>query len=69
MRTIQIASQYIGNKNVAPGVQEEKLIQNAETVINQAVQRINDFYNSKWKDYRRQVEGTKVNIFKDYTPL
>jgi hypothetical protein len=69
MRTIQLATQYIASKSLAPGPQEETLVQNAEMVINQAVQRINTFYNTKWKEYRLQVEGTKLNLFKDYNPL
>jgi uncharacterized protein YoxC len=69
MRTIQLATQYIASKSLAPGPQEETLVQNAEMVINQAVQRINAFYNTKWKEYRLQVEGTKLNLFKDYNPL
>jgi hypothetical protein len=69
MRTLQIASQYIGSKNVAPGAQEEKLVVNAETAINQALQKINNFFNGKWAAYRQQVEGTKLNLFKDYKPI
>ncbi|MBK5270231.1 MAG: hypothetical protein JJE22_04375, partial [Bacteroidia bacterium] len=66
---ISLAQQYIGSKNVAPGKQEEKLVQNAETFINEAIQRINAFFIGKWKDYRQQAEGTKINLFKDYPPI
>jgi photosystem II stability/assembly factor-like uncharacterized protein len=69
MRTMQIAQGYIGGKSVAPGEQEEKLLKNAETMITMTVQRINNFYNTKWKGYKEQVEGTKVNLFKDYKPI
>jgi len=68
-RTIQTAAQYIGSKNVAPGPQEEKLIVNAETMIGLAIQRINNFLTGKWAAYRKQVEETKLNLFKDYKPI
>jgi len=68
-RTMQIATQYIGSKNAAPGMQEEKMVENAEMMIGQALQRINNFYAGKWIAYRQQVEGTKLNLFKDYKPI
>jgi len=69
IRVYQLAAQYIGSKNIAPGAQEEKLVLNAETVIGQALQKINDFFANKWVAYRQQVEGTKLNLFKDYKPI
>jgi photosystem II stability/assembly factor-like uncharacterized protein len=69
IRAIQLAAQYIGSKNVAPGAQEEKLVLNAETAIGKALQKINDFFSVKWAAYRQQVEGTKLNLFKDYKPI
>ena len=66
---MQQAMQYIGGKQTVPGAQEEKLVQGAEEMIDQAVQRINGFFNGKWKDYRQQVEATKVNLFKEYKPI
>ena len=69
MRTYQTAAQYIGSKNVAPGAQEEKLVQNAELMIGEALKRINNFYATRWATYRQLVEGTKLNLFKDYKPI
>jgi len=69
MSKLGLAQQYISNKNVVPGEQEEKLVVNAETLINRSVQRINAFFDGKWKTYRQQAEGTKINLFKDYTPV
>ena len=69
IRFYQIASQYIGSKNVAPGAAEEKMVQNAELMIGQALQRINNFFTGKWAAYRQLVEGTKVNLFKEYKPI
>ena len=69
MRTYRTASQYIGSKNVAPGVAEEKLVVNAEIMVTQAIQRINNFFTGNWAKYRQQVEGTKLNLFKDYKSI
>ena len=66
---MQQAMQYIGGKQTIPGAQEEKLVQGAEEMIDQAVQRINEFFDGKWKAYRQQVEATKINLFKDYKPI
>lgn len=69
MSVIQNAAQNIGSKMVAPGPQEEHLVQNAELMINLAVDRINAFFENKWKAYRQQAEGTKVSLFKDFPPI
>ena len=69
MNTMQGAQMYIMAKSVAPGKQEEQLVKNAESMINTALKRINDFYATQWAAYRKQVEGTRVNLFKEYKPL
>ncbi len=69
MNTMQTAQQYILAKSVAPGKQEEALVGNAEKMINTALGRINRFYATRWSDYRKQVEGTKINLFKEYAPI
>jgi hypothetical protein len=69
MSRMQEANQYIGSKLVAPGAQEEKLVENAEKLIGEAIQKTNNFFEGKWKDYRKQVEETKINLFKEYKPI
>ena len=69
MTQLQSAQQSIGSKMVTPGAQEETMVVNAEKAVADALQKINTFFNGKWKDYRQQVEGTKVNLFKDYKPI
>ncbi len=69
MNTIQTAQTYVVAKSVAPGKQEELLAANAANMINAALQRINNFYGTKWKDYRTLVEGSKISLFKDYEPI
>ncbi len=69
MSQLQQASQGITSKPLAPGTQEQAMVGWAETAIAQAIQRINNFFDGKWKDYRKQVESTPLKLFKDYTPL
>lgn len=69
MTKLQQARQYISSKPLAPGTQEERLVSIAESAIRDALQRINAFFEANWKNYRRQVEGTKINLFKDYKPI
>lgn len=69
MSQLQLGQQAIGSKMVIPGPQEETMVANAEKAVGDAVQKINGFFDGKWKDYRQQVEGTKVNLFKDYKPI
>ncbi len=66
MTAIQTAQQSISSKMVVPGKQVETLIENAEQAIKDITNKINIFYSDKWISYRQQVEGTKVNLFKDY---
>src|SRR5688572_20988094 len=69
MNRLQLAQQSIGSKMVMPGQQEETLLANAEKSVNAALEKINSFFEGKWKSYRQQVEGTRVNLFKEYKPI
>lgn len=66
---LQLANQSIGSKMVEPGPQVEILVGNAEKTIGDVIEKINTFFEGKWKAYRAQVESTKVNLFKEYKPL
>jgi hypothetical protein len=69
MTQLREAQQSIGSKMVAPGAQEETLVSNAEKAVVDADQKINTFIDGKWAAYRSLVEGTKVDLFKDYKPI
>jgi hypothetical protein len=69
MNQLQAANQAIGSKMVVPGAAEETMIVNAEKAIDTIIQKINAFFEGKWKDYRQQAENTKFSLFKDYKPL
>ncbi len=69
MNQMQQANQYIGSKSIAPGAQEIMLVERAEKIIGEAVQKINYFFDGKWKGFRQQAENTPLKLFKDYTPI
>jgi len=62
---IQTARGEIGNKLAAPTAQTERLVAEAETAVNESINRINEFVNSKWAAYRKLVESMPVKLFKD----
>jgi photosystem II stability/assembly factor-like uncharacterized protein len=67
--SMQTAQFYIQSKSVAPGTQEEQLVKNAEDMIDEAIKRINTFYATQWTGYRKLIESTRVNLFRDYSPI
>lgn len=66
---LQTAQQTINAKMVAPGAQEEQLIMQAEKAIQSLIVSVNEFFAGKWTDYKKQVEETKLNLFKEYKPI
>lgn len=64
-----LAYRYIAGKSIAPGPQEEMLLKNAEYMVNESLNRINNFFAGPWKNYRNLAEGTKLELFKDYQPI
>ena len=69
MNRIQVAQQYIMSKSVAPGEQEQALVESAEQFIAEAVKRTNQFYATSWMNYRKLAEGTRPPLFKEYQPI
>lgn len=69
MTAIQEARGVIGGKPVAPGQQEEWLVQKAEEKIKETINRINTFFSGRWADFRKLHEAAKLNLFKEYKPL
>ncbi len=65
----QLARQNIRQKHQLPGTQEEILAANAEKAMRTGIAKINDFFDEKWKAYRQLVEGTRLNLFRDYKPI
>lgn len=69
LTALRQAQIYITGKSVAPGPQEEGLVQNAETLIAQVLERVNRFHDTGWKAYRQQTENTRISLFKEYSPI
>lgn len=63
------ARSALTSKAVMPGKQEQVLVDRAEAMMNAAVGKINNFFTGQWVNYRKQVEGNPVKLFKDYAPL
>jgi photosystem II stability/assembly factor-like uncharacterized protein len=56
-------------KNSIPAAQEERLYMEAAGFINNVLKKGNDFFDTRWKEYRNYVEGTPFKLFKDYKPI
>jgi photosystem II stability/assembly factor-like uncharacterized protein len=59
------ARRSIMGKEAAPAANEEQLVIQAETLVQQAIQKIETFFTSKWPAYRKQVEATPMKLFKE----
>lgn len=64
--TLGDARSEVLSKNKIPDQQEIRMAADAEGLVNEAVQKTNLFFNSKWSDYQKLVEQTKVSLFKPY---
>jgi hypothetical protein len=53
-------------KGTIPGAQEERLIAEAEKMVDDVVKRTNAFFEGPWKGYRALAEAAPVKLFKDY---
>ena len=63
------ARSYILSKKVAPGLQEERLMKDAEMMVAAVLQKANFFFEGRWKQYRTLAENTPVKLFKEYKPI
>ncbi len=63
------AGYYIGSSLQAPGPTEERLVQQAEEALQEALKMVNEFYETEWPAFREKVSGLDLLKFKDYEPL
>jgi uncharacterized protein YdcH (DUF465 family) len=56
----------VQQKTKIPDQQEMRLANEAEGLVNEAVQKTNAFFNGKWEEYKILVEQTQVKLFKPY---
>lgn len=69
VKDINEANGKIFAKPIAPGAAETAMVETAERSVKEALQKINAFFDSKWKQYRQQAENTPLKIFREYAPL
>jgi hypothetical protein len=59
----------VAGKNKIPDAQEERLANEAELLVQQAVDRANNFFATRWKEYQQLVEGSPIKLFKEIKPV
>ena len=56
----------VTRKEKIPDQQEIRMATEAESLVSEAIQKTNTFFNGKWQDYKTLVEKTQINLFKPY---
>jgi hypothetical protein len=65
MSELMQANRAIGSKPVAPGAQETMLVERAEGLIGEAVNRIDRFMKGPWPEFQKLVRENPVSVFKN----
>lgn len=63
------AQQYINAGDGAPNQGAQRMIAQARTQTAEVLTRINNFFSTKFADYRKKVEAVQYSLFKAHTPL
>ena len=63
------ARNEVQSKTKIPDQQEMRMATQAEGLVNEAVQKTNSFFKSKWEDYKTLVEKTQIKLFKPYKAI
>ncbi len=63
---LQNARMEIMSRLAAPTAQTDRLVSEAETEVNNSLQKITEFFDGKWKEYRKLAEATPIKLFKEY---
>lgn len=69
MTKLREPQQLILGKRSLPGAQEEKALEVAATMVQQAVDKVNALSNGAWKNYRQLAESTPIKLFNDLNDL
>lgn len=69
MTKLREPQQLILGKRTLPGAQEEKALEVAATMVQQAVDKVNALSNGAWKNYRQLAESTPIKLFNDLNDL
>jgi len=60
---------YIRSAFGAPGNTDELVFQQAEKTLQQAVDKINSFFQQDWSAYKDAVEAADISFFESYEPI
>jgi DNA repair exonuclease SbcCD ATPase subunit len=63
------AQQYINASEGAPNQGAQRMLAQARKQTAEVLARINNFFSTKFADYRKKVEAVQFSLFKPYTPL
>ena len=69
MHNLANARGEITGKDKIPDAQEFGLINIAESLVAEALQKTNNFFNGRWKEYQKQADATPMKLFKEYKAL
>lgn len=66
---IQTAQGYIGRSRDPISETDRRVYKHAEDKIAEVAKRVNNFYETTWKQYRELMEKVTLSPFKDYEPI
>ena len=69
MHNLANARGEVTGKDKIPDAQEFGLINIAESLVAEALQKTNNFFNGRWKEYQKQADATPMKLFKEYKAL
>lgn len=66
---LQEANSYISQRQDAPTKTEVQLIEQAETLTQNTLNQLNNFFNNEWSNYNKKIEASSLNISRNYSTL
>jgi hypothetical protein len=66
---LQEAKWEIMRKEKIPAQQEIRLIEMAESLVNDAIKKSNLFFDGPWKKYEQHANANPIKLFKSYRPI
>lgn len=67
--TLQRAQQYVNAADGAPNQGAQRTLAEARSQTTMVLNRINNFFSTKFADYRKKVEAVQYSLFKAYVPV
>jgi photosystem II stability/assembly factor-like uncharacterized protein len=63
------ASRYLRSSWDAPGPTEITAVEQAEKALEEALAKVNDFFQTTWPEYKTAVDAANISFFEEYKPL